>query len=87
MVDFLAGAVTLAFALAALFFLRFWKKTRDRLFLHFTIAFCLFAVNQIVVTSMGSVGEKEGYAYIFRVIGFLLILASIVDKNLKDSRK
>ena len=44
MIEFLSGAVTLAYLMAAGFFLRFWRKTADRLFLAFTVAFVLFAV-------------------------------------------
>jgi hypothetical protein len=46
MVEFLSGAVTFAHVLAALYFLRFWRRTRDRLFLSFALAFVLFALNQ-----------------------------------------
>ena len=35
LVGFLAGAVTLGFFVASAFFLRFWRRTRDRLFLAF----------------------------------------------------
>ena len=49
MIDFLSGAVTLAYVLAGVYFLKFWKKTHDRLFAHFAIAFWLFALNQAVV--------------------------------------
>ena len=42
MIEYLAGAVTLGFAVAALFFLRFWRRTGDRLFMAFAAAFALF---------------------------------------------
>ena len=44
LVDYLAGAVTLGFFVAAAFFLRFWRRTHDRLFLAFAAAFVLLAV-------------------------------------------
>ena len=50
MIQFLAGAVTLAYFLAAIYFLRFWRKTSDRLFLNFAAAFLLFTLNQLVVS-------------------------------------
>ena len=46
MIEFLSGAVTLGFLVAARFFIRFWRKTADRLFLAFAFAFVLFALNQ-----------------------------------------
>ncbi len=81
MIEFLSGALTFAFVISGIYFLRFWRKTRDRLFLHFAIAFWLFAVNQILVSLLGPFNERSGYAYILRVLGFVLILAAIVDKN------
>lgn len=87
MTTFLAGALTLAFFLAGVFFLRFWKKTRDRLFLHFALAFWLFMLNQIATSAMGAVAEETGYAYILRVLGYIVILVAIVDKNAFERRK
>jgi len=81
MIDFLAGALTLAYLFAGVYFLRFWRKTRDRLFLAFAIAFWLFAINQIVTFSLDLADEWAGYAYILRVTGFIFILVAIVDKN------
>lgn len=83
---YLSGAVTLAYFLAGVFFLRFWKKTRDRLFLHFAFAFWLFMLNQIVSSLLGADDERSGYAYILRVLGFTLIIFAIVDKNTSRDR-
>jgi peptidoglycan/LPS O-acetylase OafA/YrhL len=80
-IEFLSGAVTLGFILAAVFFLRFWRKTADRLFLAFAIAFFLLALNQALAQWLGAADERVGYTYLLRVIGFVLILAAIVDKN------
>ena len=81
MLDFLAGAVTVGYAVAAVFFLRFWRKTHDRLFLVFSVAFALFAVNQALAAMMTVVYESASWIYVLRVLGFVLILAAIVDKN------
>jgi hypothetical protein len=81
MVDFLSGALTLSYLLAGIYFLRFWRKTRDRLFLHFAFAFWLFALNQIATFAFGTMGERTGYIYVLRVLGFGLIMLAIVDKN------
>jgi len=81
MTDYLAGALTLSFLIAALFFLKFWKKTGDRLFVYFAIAFVLFAVNQVATSILENDMERAGYAYILRVLGYLMILFAIVGKN------
>ena len=87
MVDFLAGALTLAYVIAAVYFLQFWRRTTDRLFLAFAAAFMLLALNQVAVFAVGVGDERYNYAYILRVLGFILILAAIVDKNLAGRRR
>lgn len=82
MIDFLAGAVTLGHLVAAVFFLRFWRKTADRLFLAFAAAFLLFAANQALGFALTVVSEPASVIYALRVLGFLIIIAAIVDKNL-----
>ena len=87
LVDFFAGAVTLGFFVAAAFFLRFWRRTRDRFFLAFAAAFTLLATNQALAAFLGAGDERTPYTYVLRVLGFVLILYAIVDKNLSSSRK
>jgi len=87
LVDFLAGSVTLGYFVAAAFFLRFWRRTRDRLFLAFAAAFVLLSVNQALAAFLGAGDERTPYTYVLRVLGFVLILYAIVDKNLPSSRK
>ena len=86
LVDFLAGAVTLGFFVAAGFFLRFWRRTRDRLFLAFSAAFMLLAVNQALAAFLGAGDELTPYTYLLRVFGFMLILYAIIDKNVTSRR-
>ncbi len=85
-VTFLSGAVTLGYLVAGTFFLKFWRKTRDRLFLAFGVAFGLLSINQVLATAIGAGDESVVYAYLLRVLGFVLILAAIVDKNLSMRR-
>ena len=87
MIDFLAGATALGYTVAAVFFLRFWRTTRDRLFLAFSAAFMLLAVNQVLAAVLEYGDERTPYVYSLRVLGFLLILWAIVDKNLSGRRK
>ena len=87
MIDFLAGALTLAYLVASAHFMRFWRRTTDRLFLAFAAAFALLALNQIAVFAIGVGDERSNYAYILRVLGFALILVAIVDKNLFERRR
>jgi hypothetical protein len=85
--DFLAGAVTLAYIVASMYFVHFWRRTADRLFLAFAVAFALLALNQLTVFALGIDDERYNYAYILRVLGFVLILLAIVDKNVASRRR
>ncbi len=87
MTNFLAGALTSSHLIAAVFFLRFWKKTHDGLFLQFSLAFLLFALNQIASSILELDSERVGYTYILRVLGYIVILVAIVEKNRRAARK
>lgn len=78
---FLSGAIMICFLVAGLFFFRFWKQTRDRLFLMFSLSFWLLGVNQLgfIFAEEGSAGRS--YIYLIRLAAFLFILIAIVDKN------
>jgi hypothetical protein len=82
MIEFLSGAVTLGFAVAAAFFFSFWRKTTDRLFLAFAAAFVLFALNQVLAAALVVVSEPTSLVYGLRILGFVIILVAILDKNL-----
>ena len=86
LIDFLSGAVTLGFFVAAMFFLRFWRRTHDRLFLAFAAAFVLLALNQALAAFLGAGDELTPYTFILRVLGFVLILLAIIDKNVSTGR-
>lgn len=87
MIEFLSGAITLGYLVAAGFFTRFWRQTADRLFLAFAIAFVLLALNHMLAQWLGAADERVGYTYLLRVLGFVLILAAIVDKNFQRDKK
>ena len=44
-INFLLGVATTASAIIGLFFVRFWRRTRDPLFAAFAAAFFLFTIN------------------------------------------
>jgi Family of unknown function (DUF5985) len=79
--DFLSGAVALGFVVCALFFLRFWRRTRDGLFLSFGLAFLLLGIGQSVLALGNIPTEERGSLYLIRLLAFLLILAGIWRTN------
>ena len=86
MIAFLSGAVTLGFVVASVFFLRFWRRTGDRLFIAFAVAFALLALNQGLAQWLGQADERVMYTYLLRVLAFVIILLAIVDKNAGKAR-
>jgi hypothetical protein len=78
----LAGATTVAAWAIALFFWRFWKQTRDRLFIFFAVAFFLLGIERLGIGLM--TGKVESYFYLLRLSAFLLMIYAIVDKNRKQ---
>jgi hypothetical protein len=83
---FLSGAATMGFLVAALFFLKFWRTTGDRLFLYFTAAFLVFTLERIVREVFAIRNEWEPFVYLLRLVGFLLLLLAIIEKNRGRSR-
>ena len=83
MSDFLQGATMLASLGVALFFLRYWRRTRDRLFLAFSLAFAVFAANRVLLSALAEDSEARTAVYLVRALAFLLIAAAVLDKNLR----
>ncbi len=81
LVAFLSGAVTFGFLVAGLFFLRFWKRTGDGLFLAFALAFWLLGLNQGLIALSNIPVEERSWLYLLRLAAFGLILVSIWRKN------
>ncbi len=77
----LSGAIGTASLVVALFFLRFWRSTRDRFFLYFAISFALEAGGRLLMGANASYGEEAPAFYLVRLLAYLLILIAIVDKN------
>lgn len=81
--DFLSGAITMGFLVAGFFFLRFWKRTRDSLFLAFAAAFWLLGLGQALLAFTEIPVEERSWLYLLRLAAFSLILISIWRKNRK----
>ncbi len=78
---FLSGMVAAGFLAGGLFFARFWVRSRDALFLAFSAAFWLLAINQAAVTLLREPDSAQSWYYLLRVTAFLLIAIAIVYKN------
>jgi hypothetical protein len=79
--DFLSGAVSFGFFVCGLFFLRYWKRSRDELFLTFALAFELLGAGQAILALASIPTEDRSSLYLIRLTAFLLILFAIYRKN------
>lgn len=74
---FLSGVLTMGYATAALFFLRFWRESRDRLFALFALGFGILAIQRLLLPLVHPVE----ILYAVRLLAFLLMVLAIVEKN------
>ena len=86
LLGFGAGAITMGFAVCGLYFLRFWRATRDGLFLSFALAFWLLGLSQAAITLAADMVEERSWIYLLRLAPFLLILFAIWQKN-RDTKR
>jgi hypothetical protein len=81
----LTGATAMAALTAALIFLRFWRRSRDPLFLLFSLAFGIDAVMRFVLGFSAHSAEDEPFYYLPRLITYGLIVVAIAYKNVRRS--
>jgi peptidoglycan/LPS O-acetylase OafA/YrhL len=81
--EFIGGALTMGYLVLGLFFLKFWRRTRDELFMIFALAFWLLAANGMAVSVSSSYDSDIGWTYLLRLFAFVLIIIAIVRKNLE----
>ena len=79
--DFISGATAMGYLVVGLYFLKFWKRTRDGLFITLAVAFWLLALNSVAFTFSGSATLEKSWIYILRLAAFTLIIVAILRKN------
>lgn len=80
--EFFSGLITAGFAVAALFFFRFWLRAKDGLFLGFALCFGLLAISQSLTTLLGLPQEERSAIYLIRLAAFLILIVAILRKNM-----
>jgi uncharacterized protein DUF5985 len=81
MLDFILGANATLAAVAGLFFLRFWRQTRDRLFASFAFAFWLLGAHWVCLALTEPDYELRPLFYGIRLLAFVVIIGGVADKN------
>lgn len=82
---FLLGVIVSTSLISGGFFLKFWRRTGDTLFLAFGAAFIIEGLNRIGFLFVDAPNEGSPLIYTVRMLAFSLIAAAIVLKN-RDSR-
>lgn len=78
---FLMGVVATASAATGVLFLKYWRRTRDELFMAFGAAFLIEGVNRVWLLTQSHPNDATPGYYLIRLFSFLLILAGILRKN------
>jgi uncharacterized membrane protein HdeD (DUF308 family) len=86
MYQLISGAVMMGSWVAALFFFRFWRKSRDPLFYIFGLAFILMGCERMILGFKSSPNEAELEFYLIRISAFFLIIIGIIQKNRVQKR-
>lgn len=79
--DIISGFLLAGNLVVGLFFLRFWKRTRDRLFLYFAAAFVILGSQRLLLGLATGTTEDVTHLYVLRLVAFVVILWAIVAKN------
>jgi hypothetical protein len=83
---FLIGVISTCSVIAGIFFLKFWRRTHDSLFLAFGIAFLVEGVNRAVIIDLPEPNQGHPLTYVVRLLASLIILGGILHKNYRASR-
>ena len=85
MSEFIQGGTFIASLAVALFFLRFWRLSREPLFAVLSGAFGVFALNRLLLSILES-EDRRLWVYLTRAVVFVLIAAAVIAKNLDRRR-
>lgn len=82
--SYLSGTI-MGFALIiSLFFFKFWRKSTERLFLMFALAFLLFGIERTFLFATRP-SELRLEIYLLRLVAFSLIIYGVYEKNRRAS--
>lgn len=79
--SFMLGLIAAFSLVASLFFLRFWRDTRDFFFLPFAIFFFIEGSSRVGLLFVAHPNEGSQWIYLSRLLATLLILFAILKKN------
>ncbi|HEX6640026.1 MAG TPA: DUF5985 family protein [Thermoanaerobaculia bacterium] len=81
MIGVVSGVLVAGYLVAALFFIRFWVQSRDRLFALFAVSFAMLAAQRMALSVSSAALEDQTLLYVLRLAAFAIIAIAIIDKN------
>ena len=81
MIEFLSGVVTCGYLVVGAFFFNLWRRTADGLYRAFSVAFPLFALNQILAAAMVTPSDPDSLIYALRILGFVIVLGVLLERE------
>jgi Family of unknown function (DUF5985) len=78
---FLLGVIATASVAIGVLFLKYWRRTRDGLFLSFGAAFLIDGFDRVWLLAQQHPHIANPAYYLVRLFSFLIILAGILSKN------
>lgn len=82
----LSGILAMGYFVAGTFFLKFWRRTSDRLFAMFSLAFFILGAQRLLLSPSLDRDEDGTIFYLIRLAAFSLILIGIWQKNRESAR-
>ena len=87
MTRFLFGVLAAFSVTIAVFFLKFLRESKDKLFGFFSAAFAVLGADWALHAIVVPRHESQHYLFLVRLLAFLLIIAGIIAKNRSRSSK
>jgi hypothetical protein len=85
LVVFLQSVSAALAGVSGLLLYRFWRESRDALFLFFSAGFWVMALSWALLAVFAPTGEARPFIYAMRLFAFLLIITGMIQKNRKDT--
>ena len=81
MYELISGAIMVGFWVGGLMLYSFYRETKERLLLTFSIAFWMLSLERLALGFLGRENEPSAPVYLIRLVAFSLIIFAIADAN------
>ncbi len=82
--QFISGAIVMGFAIACLLFVKYYRRTRQKLFLTFAASFFLLALNYAWLAITQIPVEERSLLFLIRLLAFALIPLAIFQSSRQE---